>query len=37
MKWADLVKEHAAPIADVEKVAKLVIDVASRGKDRLLA
>ena len=33
MKWADLAKER---VADVEKVAKLVANVASRGKDRLL-
>ena len=33
MKWADLAKER---VADVEKVAKLVANMANRGKDRLL-
>ena len=36
MKWANLAKECAVPTVDVEKVAKLVTDVTSRGRDRLL-
>ena len=35
MKWADLAKERAAPTANVEKVAKLVVDVASLGRDNV--
>ena len=36
MKWVDFVKERAIPAANLENVAKLVTDVASRGKDSLL-
>ena len=37
MKWADLSKERVVPTTDVEKVEKLVDDVANRGRDRLLS
>ena len=37
MKWADLAKERVVPTVDMEKVAKLVDDVANRGRDRLLS
>ena len=33
----NLAKERVVPTADVEKVAKLVDDVANRGRDRLLS
>ena len=36
MKSVDHAKEHAALAADVEKVVKLVVDVVSQGRDRLL-
>ena len=36
MKWVDFVKERAVLAADVENVAKLVVDVVSRGRDNLL-
>ena len=36
MKWVDFVKESGVPAADVENVAKLVADVASRGRESIL-
>ena len=36
MKWANFVKECVVPTANVENVAKLVVDVASGGRDSLL-
>ena len=36
MKWVDFVKEHAISAANVENVAKLMANVASRGRDNPL-
>ena len=36
MKWVNFVKECAVSVTDVERVPKLVADVASQGRDVLL-